>query len=361
MRAHPAGPRHAELLADHGVGAPPADWRGLDPAIWPSGVSRDPSSGSLTLHGIDVRALAAEHGTPAMLLDEADVRGRARAYAEAFAGADVYYAGKAFLATAVARWAVEEGLSIDVSSGGELAVALRAGVGGERILFHGNNKSETELDRALEAGVGRYVVDSMEEIARLAFLAERRGVVARGPGPRHGRRRGPHARVHRHRPRGPEVRPVDGRRGGGGGRSPDRQASRAGPGSACTLTSAPRSSTRPGFEVAAGAGRGDSRHGCRADQGVVVREVNLGGGMGIAYVSGDDPIRRGGPWASQLAKHRGLGLVAMRGIPAAPARGRAGARHRGASGGDPVQGGHGQAGGPRARTGAHVRLGWTEA
>ena len=103
----------------------------------------------------------AEHGSPAFLLDEADLRRRCRDYREAFGGAMVYYAAKAFLCTAVARWVEEEGLGLDVCTGGELAVALRAGFPGERMLLHGNNKSVAELAAALDAGVGRVVVDSL--------------------------------------------------------------------------------------------------------------------------------------------------------------------------------------------------------
>ena len=146
----------------------------LDPAVWP--VTAERVGGVLHLGGVDVRDLAAEHGTPAYVLDEADMRGRMRAWRAAFDGASVYYAGKSFLSVAVARWLAEEGLSLDVSTGGELAVALRAGFPTERVLFHGNNKSVAELERALEVGVGRVVVDSELELARLAFLADRAGV-----------------------------------------------------------------------------------------------------------------------------------------------------------------------------------------
>ncbi len=90
----------------------------------------------------------------------------------------VYYAGKAFLATAVARWLAAEGVRIDVCTGGELEIAVRAGVAGPDILFHGNNKSEAEIARALEVGVGRFVIDSFQEIARVAALADEAGVVA---------------------------------------------------------------------------------------------------------------------------------------------------------------------------------------
>jgi len=118
------------------------------------------------------------------VLDEADFRARARAFREGFARAfagigadvDVYYAGKAFLCTAVARWAHEEGLRIDTATGGELAVALRAGVPGAHIGLHGNNKSDAEIARALAAGVGRIVIDSLGEVDRIADAAAAAGV-----------------------------------------------------------------------------------------------------------------------------------------------------------------------------------------
>jgi diaminopimelate decarboxylase len=173
--AHPAGPRHADVLPEGHAGAPPADLDLIHPGIWPRNAARA-AGGVLTVAGLDVRDLAAEFGTPAYVLDEDDFRTRCRAWRAAFADADVFYAGKAFLCTAVARWIAEEGLGLDVCTGGELALALRAGFPPERIGMHGNNKSGAELARALETGVGRIIVDSFEEIARLAFLAEERGV-----------------------------------------------------------------------------------------------------------------------------------------------------------------------------------------
>jgi diaminopimelate decarboxylase len=154
-------------------------------APWPTGTGRQ-TDGALVVGGVDVRDLAAEHGTPAYVLDEADFRMRARAYRTAFeaafgavgAGVDVYYAGKALLTVAVARWAREEGLRVDTASGGELAIALRAEVPGAEIGLHGNNKSDSEIQRALDAGVGRIIVDSLVEIERVARLAAERGVVA---------------------------------------------------------------------------------------------------------------------------------------------------------------------------------------
>lgn len=148
---------------------------------WSTGVVRG-ADGVVRVAGADVHTLAAEHGTPAYVLDEADLRARARAFREAFeaacaqvgTGADVYYAGKALLTRAVARWVHEEGLRVDTASGGELAVALAGGVPGADIGLHGNNKSDAELHAALDAGVGRIIVDSLVEVDRLADLVAAR-------------------------------------------------------------------------------------------------------------------------------------------------------------------------------------------
>jgi diaminopimelate decarboxylase len=127
----------------------------------------------LTLGGVDVRDLAADFGTPLYVCDEEDVRSRCREYLEAF-GPDgrVFYAAKAFCSRAVLRWVSEEGLGVDVCTGGELEVALSAGVPPEQITMHGNNKTQDELARAVAVGVGHIVADSFEEIARLAYLTE---------------------------------------------------------------------------------------------------------------------------------------------------------------------------------------------
>jgi diaminopimelate decarboxylase len=176
MRAHEAGALHAEV----GHRGPawlrtPDDVNGLLPQLWPRSVTRAPD-GALTVAGASVRDLAAEFGTPVYVLDEADFRSRCREFAESFADADLYYAGKAFLCKAVVRMLAEEGLALDVCTGGELAVALAAGMPPERIGLHGNNKSVDELARALDAGVGRIVLDSFQEIDRLTALARERGV-----------------------------------------------------------------------------------------------------------------------------------------------------------------------------------------
>jgi diaminopimelate decarboxylase len=176
MRAHEAGALHADI----GSRGPawlrtPTDVNALTPGLWPRTVTRA-DAGSLTVGGRDVRDLAAEFGTPAYFLDEADLRARCREFAAGFAGADVYYAGKAFLCKAVVRIIAEEGLNLDVCTGGELSVALAAGMPPERIGLHGNNKSTRELSRAVGAGVGRIIVDSFEEIDRLTAIARRDGV-----------------------------------------------------------------------------------------------------------------------------------------------------------------------------------------
>ncbi|MGZ4613756.1 MAG: diaminopimelate decarboxylase, partial [Kineosporiaceae bacterium] len=128
----------------------------LDPAVWPLTARVD--DGLLSVGGVRVDDLAREFGTPAYVLDEDDFRTRCRAWRGAFDGGDVYYAGKSFLCLAVVRWLAEEGLSLDVCSGGELAVARAAGFPADRLIFHGNNKSVAELAAALDYGVARVAV-----------------------------------------------------------------------------------------------------------------------------------------------------------------------------------------------------------
>ncbi len=126
--------------------------------------------GQLLIGGVDVALLAAEHSTPLFVYDEDHLRARCREAVEAFGGGNVVYATKAFLCLAMAKLAHEEGLLLDVATGGELHVALAAGVPAERVVFHGNNKSDDELRHALDAGVGLLVVDSFDELDRLERL-----------------------------------------------------------------------------------------------------------------------------------------------------------------------------------------------
>ncbi|MDO5711334.1 MAG: diaminopimelate decarboxylase [Micrococcales bacterium] len=186
MRAHEAGALHAT-----GYGGPPqwlptpTDVNELMPSLWPQTVRRD-SRARLEIGGVDAVTLAEKFGTPAYIIDEADFRARARAFrhemgaafADVGGGAQVYYAGKAFLCTAVATWIEQEGLCLDVCSGGELAVAMRAEFPPQRIGMHGNNKSVAEIRAALDYGVGRIVLDSFDEIDRVSAIASELGVVA---------------------------------------------------------------------------------------------------------------------------------------------------------------------------------------
>ncbi len=181
MRAHEAGALHADGYRGPTWLQQPVDVNALAPTLWARTVGRS-AAGVLTVGGVAVTDLAERFGTPAYVVDEEDFRARAvefrTTYAEIFGdlcgGADVYYAGKAFLCTEIARWVRDDGLGLDVCTGGELAVAIRAGMPPERIGVHGNNKSRAELEAALDYGVGRIVVDSFAEIDRLAEVARRR-------------------------------------------------------------------------------------------------------------------------------------------------------------------------------------------
>ncbi|MBM0238529.1 diaminopimelate decarboxylase [Micromonospora sp. ATA32] len=175
MRAHEAGALHGDIGSRPAWLRTPGDVNALVPQLWPRNVTRA-ADGALAVAGRDVRELAAEFGTPVYVLDEDDLRSRCRDFRAAFPDADVYYAGKAFLCRAVVRMIAEEDLFLDVCTGGELATALAAGMPPERIGFHGNNKSVGELSRALDAGVGRIILDSFTEIDRLTALARERGV-----------------------------------------------------------------------------------------------------------------------------------------------------------------------------------------
>jgi diaminopimelate decarboxylase len=190
MSIHEAGALHAPGYGNIATVPawlrPPDDVNELLPQLWASTVRRN-DAGALEVGGVDVRELAARYGTPAYVLDEADFRARAVAFRDAFqeafadlcGGADVYYACKAFVCTEVARWLMADGLRLDACTGGELAVLLRAGVPTADIALHGNNKSGAELERAVAAGLGRIVIDSLPEIGRLADVAARHGVRAR--------------------------------------------------------------------------------------------------------------------------------------------------------------------------------------
>ncbi len=145
--------------------------------IWPRTATW--TSGELHLGGLSAAELAQRHGTPAYLLDRADFEARCRAWLDALPDGDVHYGGKAFLCPEVVRWLADLGLSLDVCTGGELAVAMAGGMPPERVVFHGNNKSLDELRRAVEWGVGCIVVDSFTELERLTSLGARQRVMIR--------------------------------------------------------------------------------------------------------------------------------------------------------------------------------------
>lgn len=293
MRAHPAGPRHGDVVTPVGAAQAPSDTAellALDPRVWPLTARRD--EGLLSLGGMSVTQLAAEHGTPALILDEADFRSRAAAFQQAYAHqhipGDVSYAGKAFLSTTTLRWLAADGLGLDVCSGGELAVAQAAGFPAERITFHGNNKSDAELRQALDYGVGEYVIDSMEEIDRLADLAAAAGqrvrVLVRVTV-------GVEAHTHEFIATAHEDQKFGISLASGAARAailavvgrPELELGgiHSHIGSQIFDTS--------GFEVAAARVVALAAD-LRIHDGVAVPELNLGGGMGIAYTSDDDPI-----------------------------------------------------------------------
>jgi diaminopimelate decarboxylase len=259
----------------------------LEAAVWPASAARSPE-GVLTLGGIDVRDLAAEFGTPSYILDEVDFRNRCTSWRDAFAGADVYYAAKAFLCTEIARWIADEGLGMDVCTGGELAVAERVGFPPERLTFHGNNKSSRELERALTYGVGRVVVDSFEEIVRLAALAESRGVrqrvlVRATPGVE--------AHTHEFVQTGQEDQKFGFSLASGAAAEAARRIlslpSLDLVGLHCHIGS--HIFDTRGFSLAAHRMVGLLAD-VRDEHGIELPELDLGGGTGIAYTSADDPM-----------------------------------------------------------------------
>ena len=162
----------------------PTDVNELDPRIWPKSVTRN-DRGQLCVGQVTASELATGYGTPLYVLDQDDFEARLLRVNRALTGAaqaigsacKVYYAGKVLLTADIVRWVRSAGLNLDVASGGELAVALAAGMPAERIGLHGNNKSIVEIGRAIAAGVGTIVIDSEIEIERIASIAGAQGRV----------------------------------------------------------------------------------------------------------------------------------------------------------------------------------------
>ncbi|KJK42917.1 diaminopimelate decarboxylase [Lentzea aerocolonigenes] len=155
----------AELLPSIGCATEPV----LEEGLWPDGTHL--SGADLVIGGIPVTRLAAQFGTPCQVLDVETVRRRARSFVETLPDAEVVFAGKSLPCPEVYRWMAAEGLSLDVSSAGELALAKAAGFPASRIVMHGNVKTAEDLKAALAYGVSRIVVDSLDEIAQLGALA----------------------------------------------------------------------------------------------------------------------------------------------------------------------------------------------
>jgi len=292
----------------------PADANALDPALWPASARRT-ADGELEIGGVTVSDLTARFGTPVYVVDETDARSRAAGIRTVFetefsrigTTARIYYAGKAFLSTQIARWMSEEGLGIDVASGGELAVAVAAGIDPARLGFHGNNKSLAEIDEAVRRGIGTIVIDSAVEIARVADAAERHGAVQ---AVRLRVNSGVHAHTHDYLATAHEDQKF--------GITLD---------DAPALVAAIRSHPSLRFlglhghigsqifgadGFAEAAGRLLTVH-ARLLEGGPVPELNLGGGFGIAYTSADTPTPIG-ELAAQIADSVAAACAA-RGIP----------------------------------------------
>ncbi|MGA4839611.1 diaminopimelate decarboxylase [Streptomyces sp. G45] len=285
--AHPAGPRHGDVLPEGHYAPPPADLNALDPKVWARTVARA-ADGTVSVGGVDVVRLAEEFGTPAYVVDEDDFRARCQAWRDAFGpDADVFYAGKAFLSRAVVRWLHEEGLNLDVCSAGELATALAAGMPADRIAFHGNNKSVDEIERAVRAGVGRIVLDSFQEIVRVAHVADALGT----------RQRvqirvtvGVEAHTHEFIATAHEDQKFGLALAGGQAAEGVRRALKLDGLEVVGIHSHIGSQIfdTSGFEVAAHRVVGLLAE-IRDEHGIELPEIDLGGGLGIAYTSDDDP------------------------------------------------------------------------
>lgn len=305
MIAHPAGPRHADVSpADRPNLQPDADLNLLADKVWPRGTRRN-GAGAMEVGGVDVRDAASEYGTPLMMMDEEDFRSRCRDFARAFGDpSSVHYAGKAFMSQTVVRWLADEGLGLDTATGGELALALRAGFPAHRIALHGSNKSLTELSAAIDAGVEAIVIDSFHEIARLVSLTADRVTAGETPTPVMIRVTvGVEAHTHEFIATAHEDQKFGFSLAGGDADEAVRRVMAAAGLQLIGLHSHIGSQIfdPAGFEIAARRvvdllARVIQNYPTLAD---TLRTLDLGGGMGIAYTAGDDPMSAGN-WARAL-------------------------------------------------------------
>jgi diaminopimelate decarboxylase len=282
------------------------------------------ADGRLSVGGCDLGQLAERFGTPLFVYDTTHLRRRCREYREAFAGATVAYAAKAFLCRAMARLVAEEGLHLDVATGGELHVALSAGFPAGRIILHGNNKSDEELAAALAAGAGRVVADSFDELDRIEALVKS-GLPAPGGGgcPRQVTvlvrvTPGVEAHTHEYIETG-----VEDSKFGFPVRSGDalEAARRVAASPHMTLAGLHCHIGSQIFALGSYARAAEVVVRLAADvaaaTGAPVAELNLGGGLGVAYQAGDRP-----PAVAEYAANLRRALAAAAtsaGLPAVPA------------------------------------------
>jgi diaminopimelate decarboxylase len=246
------------------------------------------SEGRLEVGGLDCAALAQEFGTPLYVFCTETFRTRAREFSKAFPDSTIYYAAKALSVVALCELAEQEGLSMDVASGGELHVALESGFPPERLIMHGNNKDPREINQAVEAGIGRIAIDNLEEIDVVAASAER-----------HGRRQpvlirvtpGVEAHTHHYVQTGQEDSKFGVSLEAGMASQAVKRASEkdslelrgihAHIGSNIFSFDPYAKTIELLFEFAAEMQK----------TGIELREVDLGGGIGVPYVGGDYPVR----------------------------------------------------------------------
>ncbi len=254
----------------------------FDLSLLPGTATAD-GAGRVSIAGVELTEIAQRFGTPCYVYDEAEIRTRCRAYRERF-GDGAAYAGKAFLCIAMARLVDEEGLHLDVATGGELFVALHSGFPATHIVFHGNNKSVDELRAALTGGVGRIVVDSDEEVQRLEAL------VAEGLSPPRVQVRvkpGVEAHTHEHIETGGEDSKF--------GFSPDRAlaaARRIIEGDVLRFAGLHCHIGSHVFRLDSFARAVDKMVGvvhAIEETGAAIEELNLGGGLGVRYLADDAP------------------------------------------------------------------------